>query len=107
MVAEFYVVLVTAGSREDAEKIASTLVEERLAGCCNIVPRVRSVYRWKGKICRDEETLLLIKTRRGRLAKLRARVVELHSYEVPEIIALPIRDGHRPYLDWLGQETSP
>ncbi len=102
---EFCVVLVTVGRPEEAEKIASALVEERLAACCNLVSSVRSVYRWKGEICRDEEVLMVIKTRRERFEALRARIAELHSYEVPEIIRLPILAGHAPYLDWIRQET--
>ncbi len=102
---EFCVVLVTVGKPEEAEKIASALVEERLAACCNLVPSVRSVYRWKGEICREAETLMIIKTRRDRFEALRARVAELHSYDVPEIVELPILAGHTPYLDWLREET--
>ena len=102
---EFCVVLVTVGKPDEAEKIASTIVEERLAACCNLVSGVKSVYRWKGEICHDEETLMVIKTRRERFEALRARVVELHSYEVPEIVAIPIVAGHAPYLDWLRGES--
>jgi periplasmic divalent cation tolerance protein len=99
------VVFVTVGKRDEAEKIASALVEEKLAACCNLVGPIRSVYRWKGEICRDEETLLIFKTRRESFEKLRARVVELHSYTVPEIIAVPIVAGHASYLDWVREET--
>lgn len=101
------VCLVTVGKPEEAEKIAETLVEERLAACCNLVPAVRSIYRWEGQICRDAETMLVIKTRRENFEKLRARVKGLHSYTVPEIVALPIIAGHAPYLDWILQETAP
>lgn len=101
------VVFVTAPSREAAEQIAAALVEERLAACCNLVPGITSFYRWKGEMCRDDETLLIIKTRRERFDALRARVVKLHSYEVPEIVALPIIAGHPPYLQWVSEETSP
>jgi periplasmic divalent cation tolerance protein len=99
------VVLVTVGKREEAERIGSALVEEKLAACCNLVGPIRSIYRWKGEICRDEETLLVLKTRREGFEKLRARVAGLHSYAVPEIIALPIVAGHAPYLDWVRDET--
>ena len=99
------VVFVTVGKREEAEKIGLALVEEKLAGCCNMVGPIRSIYRWKGEICRDEEMLLILKTRRDGFEKLRARVAALHSYTVPEIIALPIVAGHAPYLDWVRDET--
>ncbi|MGO8705515.1 MAG: divalent-cation tolerance protein CutA [Candidatus Brocadiia bacterium] len=98
-------VFVTVGKRDEAEKIGSALVEEKLAACCNLVGPIRSIYRWKGEICRDEETLLILKTRRDGFEKLRARVVQLHSYTVPEIVALPIVAGHAPYLDWVRDET--
>lgn len=100
------VVFVTVGKREEAERIASTLVEEKLAACCNLVPAVQSVYRWQGKICRDEETLMIVKTRQALFGALRARVAELHSYDVPEIISLPIAAGHAPYLRWICDETT-
>jgi periplasmic divalent cation tolerance protein len=93
--------LVTAGSIENAEQIARALVEERLAACVNIVPGVRSIYRWQGQIADEAEWLLVMKSTRGRYAALEARVRELHSYAVPEVIALTIAEGSRPYLDWL------
>jgi periplasmic divalent cation tolerance protein len=102
---DFCVVFVTVGKRDEAEKIASALVEGKLAACCNLVGPIRSIYRWKGEICRDEETLLIFKTRRAGFERLRARVVALHSYSVPEIIAVPIVAGHAPYLDWVRDET--
>jgi periplasmic divalent cation tolerance protein len=84
-----------------AEAIASGLVEEGLAACVNILPGITSIFRWQGKICRDQETLLFIKTNRNLWDRLEKRIRELHSYEVPEIICLPIDGGHQPYLDWL------
>lgn len=102
---EYCVIYITVGNPDEARRIADTLVEEKIAACCNIVPGIHSVYRWKGKICRDAETLLILKTRRASFEKLRARAKELHSYEVPEIIALPILEGHTPYMDWLRDET--
>ena len=107
MADECCVVFVTAPSREAADQIATTVVEERLAACCNVVPAIASVYRWKGELCRDDEALLVIKTRRECFEALRARIVELHSYDVPEVIALPIVDGHAPYLQWVSEETRP
>jgi periplasmic divalent cation tolerance protein len=102
---EFCVVYVTAGKPAEAEAIASALVEERLAACCSLVSPVRSIYRWEGKICREEETLLVIKTRRALFGALRDRVLALHSYDVPEIVMLPIAEGHEAYMRWLGDET--
>jgi len=101
------VVFVTVASREEGEKIADALVGERLAACCNLAPGLFSVYRWKGKIHREPEVLLIAKTRHELFEKLRERVIALHSYEVPEIVALPIVAGHEPYLDWIRRETAP
>jgi periplasmic divalent cation tolerance protein len=100
------VVLSTAGSQEEAERIATALVEERLAACVNLVAPITSIYRWQGAVERAAEVLLVIKTRRARAAQLVARLRELHSYDVPEAIVLPITAGARPYLEWLGAETS-
>jgi periplasmic divalent cation tolerance protein len=100
------VVLVTAPSAEDAAKIARALVEERLAACANIVGDVRSIYRWEGKVEDDSEALMVIKTREELFDKLEKRVKELHSYSVPEVIALPIAKGSPEYLKWLEEETS-
>ena len=91
---------------DQAQAIAEALVEERLAACVNIVPRVVSVYRWKGAIETDDESLLVIKTRDELFPRLDARMRELHPYEVYELIALPIERGHQPYLDWLVAETT-
>jgi periplasmic divalent cation tolerance protein len=95
------VALTTVGTAEDAERIARALVERRLAACVNVVPGVLSFYRWKGEVCRDEERLLVVKTRSEALEALRAALVELHPYELPELVALPIEAGHPPYLAWL------
>lgn len=86
---------------EKAESIGRVLVEERLVACVNLLPQVRSIYRWKGIVEADGETLCLMKTTRALFERLRARVVELHPYEVPEIIAVEISEGHPPYLAWL------
>ena len=100
------VVLVTAGSLEEAEKIATALVEGRLAACATIVPSVRSIYRWEGKVQNEQEVLLIIKTSHSRFTALRDEVARLHSYAVPEIICLPIADGAESYLNWIGQESN-
>jgi len=96
------VVLVTCGSAAEARSIARAVVEQRLAACVNILPgAVNSIYRWKGKVETARERLLLIKTSCKQLAKLQAAVERLHSYEVPEFIALPIVAGSRAYLAWM------
>jgi periplasmic divalent cation tolerance protein len=92
------VVLVTAGSEEEARKIAGLLVKEKKAACVNIVPGVDSLFRWKGKIDSACESLLLVKTRASRFPEIISLVKEIHSYEVPEIIALPITGGSEDYL---------
>jgi len=100
------VVLVTAASQEEASQIAGRLVEEKLAACANIIPGVRSIFSWRGEICDESEVLLIIKTTRKNLCYLVEMVEEIHSYEVPEIIALPIVGGSEDYLSWLNEEAS-
>jgi periplasmic divalent cation tolerance protein len=96
------VVLVTCGSKKEARKIAQALVQRRLAACMQeIGVPVRSMYRWKGRVESANEVLLLIKTSRKRFSAVSTLVKKLHSYEVPEIIALNIADGSREYLDWI------
>jgi periplasmic divalent cation tolerance protein len=95
------VILITAGSEEEAHKIASLLVNKRKAACVNIVPGVHSLFRWKGKVDSARESLLLIKTRASLLSGIISLVKEIHSYEVPEIVALPIVGGSEDYLKWL------
>ncbi len=99
------VVLVTAPTAEEAAAIARALVEERLAACGNVVPGIRSLYRWQGTVQDDAEALLLLKTTRRRLRALRARVLALHPYQVPEVLALPVEAGHAAYLDWIAAST--
>ncbi|HET6202109.1 MAG TPA: divalent-cation tolerance protein CutA [Planctomycetota bacterium] len=99
------VVLVTAPDRATARRLARALVGERLAACANVVPGLRSIYRWKGAVRDDAEVLLLLKTRRARLAPLAARVKALHPYSIPEILALSVSSGNAPYLAWLRAAT--
>ncbi len=98
------VVFSTAASEAEAEAIARRLVEERLAACVNVVTGVRSFYRWKGKIEDSPEWLLVIKSSRGRFEELRAALEKLHSYDVPEVIALPVVEGTKNYLHWMEGE---
>ena len=95
------VVLVTCGSPEEGRKVARALVERRLAACVNVVAGVESVYRWKGAVEEASECLLLAKTTRGQFEPLQSAVRELHSYELPEVVALPIVDGLDSYLSWI------
>jgi periplasmic divalent cation tolerance protein len=99
---EKIVVLVTCGSVKEARKIGRSLVEERLAACVNVLQSpVESIYRWKGKVDTAAEFLMIIKSSRERFAALAERIKALHSYDIPEIIALPIEKGSRDYLAWL------
>jgi periplasmic divalent cation tolerance protein len=95
------VVLVTVPNAEVAAQIAEALVGEELAACVNVLPAMSSTYRWRGKVEHADEQLCLIKTTAEVFEAVRARVVALHPYEVPEVVALPIVSGHAPYLDWI------
>jgi len=99
------VVYVTTSNEEEAAAIARALVEERLAACANIICGVRSVYRWEGEVQDDRECLMVIKTTADNLPALKERVVGMHSYDCPEVVALSISGGHKPYLDWLDEST--
>lgn len=101
-----FVVLVTCSTASEAQRIARAVVKVRLAACVNILPgAVQSIYRWKGKVESARERLLLIKTSRERLAKLQAAVERLHSYDVPEFIAIPIAAGSPAYLSWIEESV--
>lgn len=95
------VILCTCASTEEAERLARLLVEQRLAACVNVVPAMRSFYRWQGALESAEECLLIVKSSRDLFAPLRAALEEAHSYEVPEVIALPVVDGAPAYLSWI------
>ncbi len=101
MATDVVVVLCTLPPGDAASSIARTLVEERLAACVNLVPQVRSIYVWEGAVEQADEQLAIIKTTVDGVAALRARLVALHPYDVPEVIALPVDDGHLPYLGWV------
>ncbi len=100
------IILTTAGSREEAKKIAGALVERKLAACVNIVGPIDSVYRWKGAVESAQEWLLVIKTTATQFERVRDAIRELHSYELPECIVLAIEDGSAEYLEWIGENVS-
>ena len=99
------IVLTTAGSPQEAEKIARALVERRLAACVNIVPQIQSVYRWKDKIEHETEWLLIIKTKTNLFESVADAIKELHSYELPECVMLEVSSGSERYLDWIRENT--
>ena len=102
---EAIVVLVTTPTPERAAEIARALVEERLAACGNVLPAIRSIYRWEGRVQDDQEALLVLKSTRDRFEALRDRVLALHPYQVPEVIALPVEAGSAADLAWIAGET--
>ena len=95
------IVLTTVANPEEAARLGRTLVEERLVACATLIPSVQSIYRWKGEIESATETLLLLKTGPDQLAALEARLHELHSYQTPEFLVLPVESGSNSYIDWL------
>lgn len=99
------VIFITASSLDQARKIGKTLVEEGWVACCNIVQHVESIFTWKGNVQVENEVLLICKTREELFDTVEKRVKQLHSYEVPEIIALPVTHGSKSYLDWVIKET--
>ena len=103
--AELRAVLVTAPDAACAERIGRALVDERLAACANLLPGVRSIYRWEGAIEEADEVLLVLKTRAAQVDALAARVAALHPYDVPEVLALPVAGGSARYLSWVREET--
>jgi periplasmic divalent cation tolerance protein len=106
VVTDKIVVLTTCESEQQAQALARGLIEQRLAACVNILPGARSVYRWKDKIEDAAEFVLIIKSRRDIFIKLREAIAHLHSYEIPEVIALPVVDGSDAYLNWLDREVA-
>ena len=99
------IILSTAGSESEANKIANELVQRRLAACVNIVPQIQSVYRWQGKVETAEEYLLVIKTTKARSADVQAAIRELHSYDLPECIVISMEDGTTEYLKWIEESV--
>ena len=106
MTKETMIVLTTCGSDDDAEALARALVERRLAACVNAIGKVASTYRWKGEVQRDQETLLIIKTRAERLAAVEQTIREKSKYELPELIALPVAAGGADYLAWVAESVA-
>jgi periplasmic divalent cation tolerance protein len=102
---DFRIVFVMAANENEASRIAQALVEEKLAACVNVMGPVRSIYRWRGTIENANEYMLVIKTSRHYFSKLERRVRELHSYEVPEIVAVTLAAGSKPYIAWLAEST--
>ena len=99
--ADIISVFVTTSSKKEAQKIANALVKQKLAACVQILPQMESIYIWEKKICRDKEFLVIIKSQKKLFLKLEKTILKLHSYKVPQIVALPIIKGHGPYLQWL------
>ena len=102
----FLIIFCTTGSEQEAVVLGRTLVEERLAACANSIPQIRSIYRWKEDIRDERETLLIIKSRQDLFEKIRSRIRELHSYEVPEITAVQVDKGDAAYLQWIESVTA-
>src|SRR5467141_2084746 len=98
-------VLTTLPDSDAAAEMAKKVVGDRLAACANLLPAIRSIYRWQGKLQDENEVLLLLKTRAEHLERLKLRILELHPYEVPEVLAVPVESGYQPYLEWLAGET--
>jgi len=98
------VIFITASSKEEAENIGKALVNERFAACCNIVDNISSIFRWEGKICRENEVLLIVKSSSDLFNDIVNKVKALHSYKVPEIIAVPLIYGSEEYLNWIENE---
>jgi len=97
------IIFTTTETEKEAEKIANALLEDRIAACVNIIPKIRSRYWWQGKIEKSEETLLLIKTKENLVSRVEERIKSLHSYECPEVVAIEISEGSADYLDWIEQ----
>ena len=99
------IIFITASSSEEAQKIATALVKEKLVACVNIIPQIKSIYWWEGKVCQDDEVMLISKTKQSLFTTLIDRVKALHSYQVPEIISFTISEGSPEYLHWIENVT--
>lgn len=101
-----YFCYITCGSVDEAKKIATALVSERLAACANIIPGMISAFWWDGEVQNEEETILIVKTTRDHFEAMKNRVTDLHSYDCPCVTGWPIADGHAPFMQWIKDETS-
>jgi len=97
----YIIIFITAPSEEEAKKIATTLVEEKLVACVNIIPKIYSIYWWENKVCQEDELMLIAKSKQSLFPSIMDRVKSLHSYKVPEIISFPISEGLAKYLNWI------
>ncbi len=102
---EYIVIFCTTNNKENAELIGHSLVQEKLAACTNIIPKITSIYSWNNQIVKDEELLLVIKTKKELFDDVKNKILSLHSYDVPEIISIDIKEGSKPYLDWINENT--
>lgn len=102
---DYIIVMTTAPSKCAAAEMAEKLVSEKLAACVNIIPEVRSIYMWKGKVCDEQEVVCILKTRGELFDKLKARIIELHPYDLPEVVATDITDASEAYLRWIDEVT--
>jgi periplasmic divalent cation tolerance protein len=100
-------VYVTAADAAEAERIGEAVVDARLAACANVLDGMRSIFRWEGSVQKGHEAILILKTREDLFDDLKQRIVELHSYELPCVVALPVAAGHEPFLDWVANEAGP
>jgi periplasmic divalent cation tolerance protein len=104
-VTDALLVLTTLPNADAAAELAKSVVTEKLAACANLFPALRSIYKWQAKLQDENEVLVLFKTRQEHFERLKARILELHPYEVPEVLAIPVEQGYQGYLDWLARET--
>lgn len=107
MAPDVVTVLTTTARAEQAETLARSLLDARLIACANVLPGATSLYRWDGRVQKDDEVVVIMKSTHERLELLKERLLEEHPYDVPEVIVLPVVDGSRPYLDWVRQEVGP
>lgn len=105
MINMYSIVYVTTSSEEESKKIGKAVVKENLAACANTIPHVLSIYRWDNKLCEDRESILFLKTKKDLVPTLIQKVKELHSYEVPAIVEIPLQDGHKDYFLWIEKNT--
>jgi len=99
------IIFVTAGDKEEAVRIGKAVVNAKLAACASLVSGVQSIYRWRGKVVKAQETLVIVKSTKDRYAALEKKITEMHTYETPEIIALPVKEGLTQYIEWVYSET--